>query len=949
MSEHAMPGSHEAPSIWSTWCIDRLAEYERAIEHYPMTNSVSRLAYDLFEALRKDDVGIDTLAALAKHLSDEGLQERVDAFANVHAGDAEQRSDPDSLFARFDGLTFEQVQTKLERTRAGIVFTAHPTFSMPSELYKAIADYASARDKREKTEAGKRLHDFPYRPDPDISLQDEHRAVLSAIENTKSSVREFTRSILKWTASQYPNAWTKLTPVPISVASWVGYDLDGRTDIHWAETFRIRLEEKARQLSAYADQLAAIKLGAQSELGETLVKKLSGASELAQEQAQLFSGDLDDPDQITGAANKLTNADPRRLVSLNDLIDQVNALCDAVEDDDARLDLCLLRAEMRNYGLGCARIHLRINAAQIHSALRADLGLKDGRDFVDRTTLALAAEKAKTVSTRRTNVASIFLEQMTARRQMMLCSAFFKHVDSDTPIRFLIAECEAPATIMGAVFLARLYGVDHALDISPLFETPEAMERGGRFVERLLMEDEFVTYIKARGRLAIQIGFSDSGRFMGQAASNMAIERLQILVARALSAKSIVDVEVLIFNTHGESMGRGGFPGTLEGRLDYLITPWTRARYAHEGLPLNTESSFQGGDGFLHFGSRALSDATTAAICDWAFCEPEADRSDLYYSDLNYTWDFYRSIKDWQVALFDREDYQTTVGAFGANLLPVTGSRKARRQSGAVVTGPRALRAIPHNAILQQLAIPANIFGGVGDTTGVEAERLLSHARSSTRMDQLLTLVRAARRLTSLPALRAYGVLFNASFWISKAASEKDPATATSCHEIAAELDACKTFAAISKLSNHFAADLARLDRVLIELGGDQQPIERREARRPMHAMHALRQALIMKAFLLVASVPVFSGRHDISREALFEMAFALDFSGLTVALEEIFPAETAHSSALAGVEEEADNLAAAAHGYPDIHDQIIVPLSLIERQIKEISVGISHYYKAWG
>ena len=282
---------------------------------------------------------------------------------------------------------------------------------------------------------------------------------------------------------------------------------------------------------------------------------------------------------------------------------------------------------------------MRINAAQIHSALRADFGIRDGRDFDDRTTLALAAEKAKTASVRRTNVASIFLEQMTARRQMMLCAAFFKHVDADTPIRFLIAECEAPATMMGALFLARLYGVDHGLDLSPLFETPEAMERGGRFIERLLMEDEFVDYIKRRGRISIQIGFSDSGRFMGQAASNMAIERLQIVVARALAARGISDVEVLVFNTHGESMGRGAFPGNLNERLDYLITPWTRARYAHENLPLNAESSFQGGDGFLHFGSKALADATTNAIWNWAFKQPEADRSDLYYSDLNYTWD----------------------------------------------------------------------------------------------------------------------------------------------------------------------------------------------------------------------------------------------------------------------------------------------------------------------
>lgn len=52
---------------------------------------------------------------------------------------------------------------------------------------------------------------------------------------------------------------------------------------------------------------------------------------------------------------------------------------------------------------------------------------------------------------------------------------------------------------MGALHLARQYGVDHALDISPLFETPEALETGGRFVERLLEEAAFRDYVRTRG------------------------------------------------------------------------------------------------------------------------------------------------------------------------------------------------------------------------------------------------------------------------------------------------------------------------------------------------------------------------------------------------------------------------------------------------------------------
>ena len=180
-----------------------------------------------------------------------------------------------------------------------------------------------------------------------------------------------------------------------------------------------------------------------------------------------------------------------------------------------------------------------------------------------RSALDIASDKAGAAAARMVNFRSVFLEQMTARRQFMLCAQVLKHIDADAPIRFLIAECEAPATVMGAIYLARLYGVEEKLDISPLFETPQALEGGGRFIERLLAEPEYRDYAQKRGRMSIQIGYSDSGRFMGQATASLAAERLQVLFSRALSAAKLEGVEALVFNTHGESMGRGAFPRRL--------------------------------------------------------------------------------------------------------------------------------------------------------------------------------------------------------------------------------------------------------------------------------------------------------------------------------------------------------------------------------------------------
>ncbi|MEK7266817.1 MAG: phosphoenolpyruvate carboxylase, partial [Pseudomonadota bacterium] len=383
-------------------------------------------------------------------------------------------------------------------------------------------------------------------------------------------------------------------------------------------------------------------------------------------------------------------------------------------------------------GLGVARIHLRVNAAQIRSALRADLGFAPGREFLDRTALDAAAAKTAGVRQKAINFGSIFQEQMTARRQLMLCAQILKHVDSDTPLRFLIAEVEAPATVMGAIYLARLYGVDHKLDISPLFETPDAIERGGRFVERLLEEEEFVDYVRKRGRISIQCGFSDSGRFMGQIAADLAIERLHILVSRALAAREIRDIEVVIFNTHGESMGRGGHPGDFNSRLDHLMTPWARARFARDGIALNAECSFQGGDGFLHFQTPTLARATMQAVFAWSQRRPGKSPDDRFYGDINFSWDVYRTVKAWQEALFANPHYQAALSTFAPNLLPSTGSRKVRRQSGASKDDiARSLRAIPHNAILQQLAEPANVLGGLGVAAAREPERFAALIKGS--------------------------------------------------------------------------------------------------------------------------------------------------------------------------------------------------------------------------
>ena len=52
---------------------------------------------------------------------------------------------------------------------------------------------------------------------------------------------------------RWPGRWLDFRPLPFRFASWVGYDMDGRTDISWATSLRYRLEEKAERLARYRE------------------------------------------------------------------------------------------------------------------------------------------------------------------------------------------------------------------------------------------------------------------------------------------------------------------------------------------------------------------------------------------------------------------------------------------------------------------------------------------------------------------------------------------------------------------------------------------------------------------------------------------------------------------------------------------------------------------------
>src|SRR3546814_14296225 len=100
-------------------------------------------------------------------------------------------------------------------------------------------------------------------------------------------------------------------------------------------------------------------------------------------------------------------------------------------------------------------------------------------------------------------------------------------------------------------------------------------EHGDRIVEDALRSPHFRDYVRRTGRLCLQFGFSDSGRYVGQLAATFWIERLRLKVAAALARHGLTGVQVVLFSTHGQSVGPGGPPARTTGSASWRVRVWT--------------------------------------------------------------------------------------------------------------------------------------------------------------------------------------------------------------------------------------------------------------------------------------------------------------------------------------------------------------------------------------
>ncbi len=952
-----MDGTQGSPALQDL--IERLRLARASAADDPFGDPVLLLALAISRRLDDGALDLQAVESMVQSLADDAAARRAQRLAAYlgHTPGQDPAAALNRLAERIirpdprdSPIPFAAFRQAVERTRFAAVFTAHPTFSLPAASGALLAEAASSGQAPPRGMAHR-----PEAPD----LQAEFDQVVQAITRGRDALDAFNGALLEAARRSWPDRWMAVAPRPLILTSWVGYDTDGRTDIGWWTTLRLRLVMKRLQYKRLLGQVGA---------APALAARLAEAEAAVATQIEAVP-EKPEPAAIQALAAALIGGREAAMTTPDALLPLFDAAIAAAEPE-AKLPLCVARAGLLGHGLSLAHTHFRLNSAQLHNAVRPRLGLTASPDDMAqrRGLLAQINEALDDVTPRPVDFGALLAEQASAAKLLMVIAQIAKHVDAATPIRFLIAETETGYTLLAALWLARHFGIDRAIEISPLFETAEALERGERVLEEALRSPHWREYLQQQGRLCLQFGYSDSGRYVGQLPASYLIEKLKLRLAEMLARHGLAGVEVVLFDTHGESIGRGGHPASLGDRMDYLFPPTVRRALAAAGVQVREESSFQGGDGYLLFGTQELATATVARVAEHAFSAPPGGDAKLaspggdpklaspggdpklaspggddpIYAEADYGTDFFATIKREMQVLVEDPGYAALLGGFGPGLLERTGSRPSARQSDGMggpvrLTHPSQLRAIPNNAILHQVGWLANTLHGLGAAAAANPDAFADLRERSPRFARAMAMAERAAQSSDIGVVRAVIGTLDPGTWLDRAAATQREGRRAALIKVATVLQAQELEAPLRRLYRRLRTDELALRATWPDLPTMPERLV---------LLHGLRLALIHRLWLLAVGLPEFSPRHGTSQPAVIARIFALDVEPALDLLAQVFPASPDPGAALDFGEPSGGE---AVPSYGREHAELFAPMRRIFGLVRFCSAAVSHEVGAFG
>jgi phosphoenolpyruvate carboxylase len=414
----------------------------------------------------------------------------------------------------------------------------------------------------------------------------------------------------------------------------------------------------------------------------------------------------------------------------------------------------------------------------------------------------------------------------------------------------------------------------------------------------------------------------------------------------------------VLFNTHGESIGRGGHPASFADRLLYLCPPASTAAFERIGVRIKEEVSLQGGDGYLWFMHPAAALAVLRVVLEHRGRAAVEAANDPIYAESDFAAEFFNAVEHYFAGLVANPDYAALLGLFGSQLVERTGSRPPRREAedaaaAAELTHPSQLRAIPNNTILQQLGLLANVVGGLGGASALDPESFAALCRTSPRFRRAIDMAVHALILGDPDWLDAYVSLFDPGAWLQRAAQASrggNQARRDDCRTIARHLEHLGIHDRLKRVQRRLYEDMIVLADNLAAspevAGGAGAGAERREN---LAILHAIRVALIQRIWMLAMHVPQFSPQLGTSIDDLIRRLLHLDVDTVVARLREIFPVAPPAGSGEEDFGEPTSYRAESQRTYEREHREIFDPMISLFSLVRTVGAAITHAAGAVG
>jgi len=517
--------------------------------------------------------------------------------------EASERAQPGGVEAALltlqqQGRTLAEVLDLLKQVHIEPVFTAHPTESARRTMLRKNQRIAGLLlDRLDPTLTPQELRQNWARVRTEITTawqtEDHPRERLTVADEREHVVfylAEILYRILPAFYGELAEALGKVfgvqpesleLPNVVKFGTWVGGDMDGNPDVH-AKTIRETLARQqqviinayfgecqnlAQLLSQSASRSGVMpELTQRIELYATLIPGAQGITPARHDRMpyRVFLGQVGERLRLTYDGRPNGYEGPQQFLRDLKLISASLKANRGFHAGWGNVQRLIRRVE--TFGFHLATLDLRQHAEVHHRVIGQGL---DDPDWLVRT----PAERHDLLVRAIERDAGFKVElDALGKRTLGVFDAILQarhRYGPDAVGYYVVSGTQGADDVLAPLLLARWAEAydrksgEIAVDIAPLFESVDALERCGEVMRTLLGDPLYRKHLDARGRMqCVVLGYSDANKESGICASRFAVYRAQAELSATLSA---ANERYVIFHARGGSIARGG------GRVDSLV------------------------------------------------------------------------------------------------------------------------------------------------------------------------------------------------------------------------------------------------------------------------------------------------------------------------------------------------------------------------------------------